>query len=626
MTIQVVLFTVMLFGAIGMVIDFGRAYSAHSQMQSYIDQVALAAAAELDGRTAYTDGGGNAVPDAITRATAAANAVTKSSLFTQGGGNFQIAQLVFLSDAPTDASGNFDYALVTGGTLTTTNPALAKFVVAIAQQASVRASLLDISIGGLGSSIGQIPIGTFAVATSRQVTCEGLSTLVMCNPFENDPSQSLESVLQDATGYRLKLTASTALGLTTTASEIGVGLIKNPVSILGTDSGACEDTANLPGYTGQTGAALEDLRDKCLLAVVDTGLSCVNDELVVKEAPPPTVVTGLDVIFDIYDDEMASILTSDPTLATGLNRSTYFYPDIAAVHGNIRRDEITDYYAAYNAEIDASTAYTASQKTALKTLNNNRRNLLLTRYPGDSNPASRLNHIPIAPAEHGPIQSPPCFATSCTGTGAPHGAIYDSDIQPLDYATSYYTPTVAARSAAAGLTGYDATTVTGTAATFYQFYSLYERTEAALQTYAATNGKDWNPPADSPDAGLIDNFFVRTWPDNFSNAYPGVDMTAKERRRVRMAVVNCAAKESHDAGDGLQSYKVEVEDVVDVFLTRAPKVTACTTTYTSTTDPQGMLPCENGDITAAELHVEYIGSVQDNLQVSRSRTYAVLVH
>jgi len=61
-TVQMVLFSIMLFGGIGLVMDFGRAYSAHSQMQGYIDQVALAAAEQLDGKD-----------DAISRATAAAN-------------------------------------------------------------------------------------------------------------------------------------------------------------------------------------------------------------------------------------------------------------------------------------------------------------------------------------------------------------------------------------------------------------------------------------------------------------------------------------------------------------------------------------------------------------------------
>jgi hypothetical protein len=604
----------MLFGAIGMVIDFGRAYSAHSQMQSYIDQVALAAAAELDGRVSGTDNDGNPVVDAITRATDAANAVSKTSVFTDGGGNFQIAQLVFLTDAPTDANGEFDYSLVTGGTLTTTNPAHARYVLAIAQQASVRASLLDINIGGMGGGIDEIPIGTYAVATVKQVTCDSLSTLVMCNPFEGDASNSLESVFQSGEGYRMKLTAATSLGLTTTSNQIGLGVMKNPVDLSGTASGACEDTVTLPGYSGQTGAELEKLRDKCLLAVAETGLSCVNDSVLVKEALPESIVTGLDVRFDMFDQEMASLLTSDPNMADGQPRSSVFYPDIASVHGYILRSELTDFVAALNAEIDAGPGSLAIKNTR-KTANNNRRDALLAAYPADaSQPYSRQQHIPWAPQQHGPIESPVCFSSSCSGTGAPHGAIYASDIQPKDYAVAYYTPTVRTLSGTGTL---DGTLLTGADDTFYRFYSNQERISATLQTYPASNGALWS--------GVAGNF-VRTWPDNFMSVYPATDIDDIERRRVRVTVVNCGSKESVDVGDGQVSYRAEVVDVVDLFLTRPPKVTGCTTTYTSATDPEGIFPCANDLITSAELHVEYVGSVREELVESKSRTYAVLVH
>ena len=61
MTILALMMTVMLLGFGALVADIGRLYNLHSQMQSYVDQVALAAAAELDGEA-----------DAITRATRAA--------------------------------------------------------------------------------------------------------------------------------------------------------------------------------------------------------------------------------------------------------------------------------------------------------------------------------------------------------------------------------------------------------------------------------------------------------------------------------------------------------------------------------------------------------------------------
>ncbi|MEM9198244.1 MAG: TadE/TadG family type IV pilus assembly protein [Pseudomonadota bacterium] len=620
-TIQVLLFSVMLFGAIGFVIDFGRAYSAHSQMQSYIDQVALAAASELDQRDGR-DGDGVKIADtAIERATAAASGVSKTSIFTQGGGDFQIAQLIFLAGPPTDANGMFDYALVTGGTLTTTDPVLATHVVAIAQPASVRASLLDISVGGISDSINEIPIGAYAVATRKQVTCEGISTLVMCNPFENDATRSLNSVFDYGDGFRLRMTASQALGLSSTATQIGVGLIKNPVVLGQTDSGACEEPMTLPGYAGQTGAALEALRDKCLLAVVDTGLTCVNDELIVKEAAPDTVVTGLNVRFDLYDAEMAEVLTADPTLASGPQRSEMFYPDIAAVHGMIRYDEVNDYYNALIARLQAENPGPMGMLLANQA--NAQRSQILTAYSGDpARPASRQNHIPVSPGAHGPMESPPCFESDCLAFGL-HGAIYGEDIQPVDYAANYYLPSVVAQIAAndgideADVTDIDGEVLTGSNETFYAFYSNVERLQTALHGFEATQGEDWNG---------IENYFVRTWPENFAAAYPSVDMSGYERRRMRVSVVDCGARQAIDAGDGLASFMVDVVDVVDVFMTRPPVVETCATAYTTATDPRQIRPCENSDITEAELHVEYVGSVLDDLRNSRSRSYAVLVH
>lgn len=619
-TIQVVLFSVMLFGAIGFVIDFGRAYSAHSQMQSFIDQVALAAAAELDQE---------AGSDAIARATAAAYAISKPSLFTEGTGSFQIAQLIFLTAAPTDADGNFDYSLVTGGTLTTQNPALATHVLAIAQQASVRASLLDINISGLATTVSEIPIGTFAVATRRQVTCEGLSTLVMCNPFEGDATRSLQSVFEQGEGYRLRLTASTALGLAATPAEIGLGLLKDPVATMGARSGACEDPATIPGYAGQTGAELERLRDACLLAVVEPGLACVNDAVLVKPAPPGTVVTGLDVIFDMYDDGMAEILAADLPLADGRMRSEAFAPDLAAVHGRIRRADIPDYFAALNAAIDASTTMTPMQKLIARNQNDAIRDNLLLRYPGDGNPASRLSHIPVAVPEspagggpHGPMPSPACFGTGCTAEGI-HGAIAPVGPAPADYAAAFYTPRVRALTAQAlglpesAVTAPDGGLLAGEAVTLRDFHAGVESADASLRDYPASNGADW--------AGIAGNF-VRAAPRNFTAVYPGVDLAATERRRLRVTVVNCGAAVEAGTGAGETALRAPVVDVVDLFLTRPPLVTACSTAFTSVTDPQNMKPCPNDAVTAAELHVEYIGSVRDNLAGSRSRTYAVLVH
>jgi len=154
-TVQMVLFSVMIFGGIGLMMDFGRAYSAHSQMQGYIDQVALAAAQQLDGKS-----------DSISRATAAANAVSKDSAFVTGSGSFSLSSLTFMVDAPTDTNG--DYSASLASTHNTTQPELAKFVMARATSASVSAKMLNFA--STSGGLTEINIEASAVATSRRVT------------------------------------------------------------------------------------------------------------------------------------------------------------------------------------------------------------------------------------------------------------------------------------------------------------------------------------------------------------------------------------------------------------------------------------------------------------------------
>ncbi len=49
-TLQMIFFSLMLLGTTALVLDSGRLYTQHSQMQAFADQMALAAANELDGQ------------------------------------------------------------------------------------------------------------------------------------------------------------------------------------------------------------------------------------------------------------------------------------------------------------------------------------------------------------------------------------------------------------------------------------------------------------------------------------------------------------------------------------------------------------------------------------------------
>lgn len=352
-TVQVVLFSVMLFGGIGLMMDFGRAYSAHSHMQSYVDQVALAAARQLD----QSDG-------AISRATTAADAVAGSSTFTDGG-DFSYDQIVFLSGAPTDANGNFDESMLS--TLNTANSLAATHVLVQSSNESVALQLLNFANRD-GQGIADIALRTQAVATSRRVACGGLSPLVMCNPFEGSSATSFRDEMD--VGYRMQLTADTLDNARPQSddSTIRLGLLKNPHETMHVRNTACTDLSLLPGKGTMDGVTDEELRDICLLATVDTGLSCINDQVVFKAADPYSVTTGLNVIFDIYDDSMADVMQLNysetitspfpATLGQLITRASLFHPDETANRERMDRDhfqqlkEETIFQTEYQAALD----------------------------------------------------------------------------------------------------------------------------------------------------------------------------------------------------------------------------------------------------------------------------------
>ena len=98
MTVLALIMTVMLLGFGTLVVDIGRLYNLHSQMQSYVDQVALAAAAELDGEA-----------DAIERATRAAQCEDPNSAlvcdvqnFAVGSAKLDFQELEFYRALPAD--------------------------------------------------------------------------------------------------------------------------------------------------------------------------------------------------------------------------------------------------------------------------------------------------------------------------------------------------------------------------------------------------------------------------------------------------------------------------------------------------------------------------------------------
>jgi Flp pilus assembly protein TadG len=158
---------VVVLGIVALSFDFGKKASTQSELQSFADQVALAAAGELDGKS-----------DAITRATnAAANLIVDQQTFATG------ARLL---------SGSSDYTLTFYKTLpasdtasidpgVTTDPAKARYARALAVPRTVPFSFTGAFDVLRGGTTANPAIGAVAVAGFTQYACD-ITPLMFCIP------------------------------------------------------------------------------------------------------------------------------------------------------------------------------------------------------------------------------------------------------------------------------------------------------------------------------------------------------------------------------------------------------------------------------------------------------------
>lgn len=644
-TVQMVMFTVLLFGGVGLMMDFGRAYSAHSQMQGFIDQVALAAAEQLDGKS-----------DSITRATSAAMAVSKSSAFTQQGA-FQLHELIFMKDAPT--AGNGDYSPSQAATHATTVPELARYVLARAVSSSVSAKLLNFGSDGGQTGITDIDIAASAVARSRTVSCGGLSPIVMCNPFEGSNTTSWQQQMEDGIGYRMKLTADIATpnkpsNFIGGSNALRMGLLKSPETLMEVRNTVCTDTSMLPGMA-TTSKSTEMLKDICMLATVEAGLSCVNDQVAYKAASPEAITTGLDVVFDMYDDGMAEILNagsdfsfthsfpSDLGFPSNINRSSLFYPDRVSAHGRMNRENYSLFLDDTEAEIMADPAIPPFLKGVAVSAVNARR----SAYPEDSGlvQSSRQNHVFSTGqrSEWGPAPVEPCLAAeNCNFYPVISGRTAGTnDVEA--YAAAYYAPHLMRQMQATDPATYpnwwdvpfgavSASALVAGNGTYYDFYANVERQNTDLLLDTATDGHTGGiipiRGVSNPDG--YGQFGIQSGAINYPATYGANAIGSEERRVQRVTVVNCDAAETYAAATGdnnpafNDTYIGDVVDVIDVYMITPPQVASCQNAPAS--DPEGNNLCANEDVTEVELDVELVDAASINAVNFDSRFYAVLVH
>ena len=272
------LFAVMLAAFLGLValsFDFGRMAATQSELQSYADNVALAAAGELDGGA-----------DAITRATSAAATF--------------IADVQSFGDGDTVLSGVTDFELTfydsradaTAGTNAITQPLRARFV---------RADIADRRVAGVfapaframsGRATGRETVGAKAVAGYTLYACNTMP-LTFCAPT---PAFSADLNI----GSSVNLQASVNTGALVSGS---LAMVEGLVPLVDAD-GVC---ALLSGLS----------LDLCLLAGRgDTSACLATDGISIADGNKGlTIKAGLDVRLNIFEG-LASTLESNPLYST----------------------------------------------------------------------------------------------------------------------------------------------------------------------------------------------------------------------------------------------------------------------------------------------------------------------
>jgi hypothetical protein len=162
------MFLAVALGFLALSFDLGRVASTQSELQSYADQVALAAAGELDGRS-----------DAITRASSAASGLVRDSqtyaqgtTLLSGPGSYT---LTFLSTLPSD-----DRAVATA---VTTNATIARYVrVQVADRSVVTGFAgANAALNGDAGTNAQVNLAATATAGMTSWACD-VTPLMFCVP------------------------------------------------------------------------------------------------------------------------------------------------------------------------------------------------------------------------------------------------------------------------------------------------------------------------------------------------------------------------------------------------------------------------------------------------------------
>lgn len=273
-------------GFLALTFDFGRLSTTQSELQSYVDNVALAAAGELDGHD-----------DAIIRATAAAEEM--------------ISDTQTFGDGATVLSGDTEYTLTfhtdkpgSDPSLTeTTDPKEAAFVRAVSSGRNVDLGFAS-AFGALsGNDVMDNGVGAEAVAGFSQSTCD-ITPLMFCLP-------SAEFATDNYVGK---------VALLRTGGN-GAGWGAGAFGWLNPDAGIVDPDGPCAGKSGGN-------LDACLIGAVGRRTSCFDTKSTVEVQGGQRVgnfEAAFNVRFDIYHSNMSN-LKNNPLFAPAPNVISGYAP------------------------------------------------------------------------------------------------------------------------------------------------------------------------------------------------------------------------------------------------------------------------------------------------------------
>lgn len=258
-------------GIVAMSFDIGRIAATQSELQSYADNVALAAAGELDGKN-----------DAITRATSAAtNLFTDTQAFGSGSQTLSASSftLDFYSTLPSSDSSSLAAGL-------TTNPRNAVYARVVVAPKSVAFSYGAAFFGLTGTTQANNQVGAVAVAGFTQYACD-ITPMMFCIP-----SPSFDANNPATIGDMIRLRSG------------GSGAAWGPgnFGFLEPSTLALDSTGNCAG-SGGTGPTL-----RCVLGAVGSITQCFAVRGVDTEPGQKVGITNaaLNTRFDMWSGAMAS--------------------------------------------------------------------------------------------------------------------------------------------------------------------------------------------------------------------------------------------------------------------------------------------------------------------------------